>query len=184
MFNLEIIVLDQTKTSKLLYSRSRRESITHIVSIHDPNHKPASGFFQHPGKKLRLEFEDETVVGIDSPTEDHIKSILNFAKIIKQDLDKNDCKLLIHCYAGISRSTAAAFILLCSIFSDKTEKECFEEILRIRPIAKPNRLMVEFADNLLDRKNKMLEAIYRSASKIDQPEATIFNCPPVKPDPL
>lgn len=167
MGNLEIIVLDRTKAGKVLLSQSRRESITHIISIHNPEGgpksycSPAYGFFHHPAKKLRLSFDDIVAfeAGSVAPTEDDVRSVLNFSEIIKKDLEIGDCKILIHCYAGKSRSTAAALILLCYLRGPGYESECFNEIKRIRSIADPNPLMVLFADRQLNRNGAMMKTL-------------------------
>lgn len=67
--------------------------------------------------------------------------------------------LLIHCAAGISRSTAAAFAILCKAMGPGREREALLEIRRIRNIAYPNRLMVAYADILLERDGAMLAAV-------------------------
>ena len=57
--------------------------------------------------------------------------------------------LLIHCWAGISRSTAAAFITLCALNPDIEELELARALRRASPTAYPNRLLVALADEAL-----------------------------------
>ena len=66
--------------------------------------------------------------------------------------------LLIHCWAGISRSSAAAYAIAC----DRTpgfERDIAIELRRRSPSATPNRLMVRLADDLLQRYGRMVDAI-------------------------
>ena len=67
--------------------------------------------------------------------------------------------LVVHCYAGISRSTAGAFISLCAVNPKRSEKDIAARIRAASPTATPNARLVAFADRLLDRKGRMVEAI-------------------------
>ena len=67
--------------------------------------------------------------------------------------------LLIHCWAGISRSTAAAYIALCVLNPDKNENELARVLRRAAPSASPNPLLIAHADQVLDRDNRMVSAI-------------------------
>ena len=66
--------------------------------------------------------------------------------------------LLIHCAAGISRSTAIAFAALCHHAGPGNETACFQAVREIRPCAYPNSLIVRIADDILGRKGAMIEA--------------------------
>ncbi len=71
----------------------------------------------------------------------------------------NEARLLIHCRHGISRSPAVALAVLCQHYPSASEKKMFETVLKIRPHASPNRLIVDLADKLLRRKGRMSEAL-------------------------
>lgn len=64
-----------------------------------------------------------------------------------------------HCNAGISRSTAVAYILRCIWQGPGGEEECLEAVIDDRPEAEPNKLLVQYADELLRRKGRMLAAL-------------------------
>ena len=67
--------------------------------------------------------------------------------------------LLIHCHAGISRSTAATLMILAQARPDEKEDGLAERLLQSRPQAWPNSRMIEFADALLDRRGRLVAAI-------------------------
>src|SRR6478735_7680336 len=71
---------------------------------------------------------------------------------------------LVHCHAGISRSQAAAAILMCQ-HAPGREEEAFLRLLELRKHGWPNTRMVEFADQLLKRDGALLRGLqaYRVA---------------------
>jgi predicted protein tyrosine phosphatase len=75
-----------------------------------------------------------------------------------------EAHVLIHCHAGVSRSTAAAAILM-SQFRPGEEEQAFLKLLELRKHGWPNTRMVEFADTLLKRDGAMLRGLiaYRRA---------------------
>jgi predicted protein tyrosine phosphatase len=64
----------------------------------------------------------------------------------------------VHCHAGVSRSTAAAAILLAQR-NPGEEAAAFRHVARIRPGAWPNRRMVEIADRLLQRDGRLIDGL-------------------------
>ena len=66
--------------------------------------------------------------------------------------------MLIHCWAGISRSSAAAFAMVCDR-NPGFERDVATELRRRAPAVTPNRLMVALADDLLQRDGRMIAAI-------------------------
>jgi predicted protein tyrosine phosphatase len=67
--------------------------------------------------------------------------------------------MLIHCYAGVSRSTAAAFIAACALSPRRDEHEIAQAIRRHSPTATPNALLVSIADGMLGRDGRMAAAV-------------------------
>lgn len=67
--------------------------------------------------------------------------------------------LVVHCYAGVSRSTAGAFISACALRPDRTEEEWAVDLRRASPTATPNLHLVTLADRLLGRRGRMVAAI-------------------------
>src|SRR5947199_7012001 len=67
--------------------------------------------------------------------------------------------LVVHCYAGISRSTASAFAAACMLNPHRDEISIARQIRAASPIAQPNRLIVSLADKALRREGRMLRAL-------------------------
>ncbi len=88
------------------------------------------------------------------PGEAHVRELLEFV----QAWDRAQ-PLLIHCYAGVSRSTAAAFVSLCALQPQRDEAELAQLIRERSPTATPNLKFVQHADKILGRGGKMVSAI-------------------------
>ncbi|MBP0574123.1 hypothetical protein J8J27_25825, partial [Mycobacterium tuberculosis] len=67
--------------------------------------------------------------------------------------------MVVHCFAGISRSTAAAFIVACVLRPDLDEAELAASIRAQSPTATPNALLVRLADAHLGRNGRMIRAV-------------------------
>jgi predicted protein tyrosine phosphatase len=67
--------------------------------------------------------------------------------------------LLIHCFAGISRSTATAFIAACVQNPQTDETEIAWALRRASASAYPNRRLVALADSALGRGGRLSAAI-------------------------
>ena len=109
-----------------------------------------------PPRHLRLAVSD-----IDVPTDghvlpgaEHIERLLAFL----HDWDRAQ-PLVIHCYAGVSRSPAAAFIGACALSPARCELEIARALRRASPHATPNRRFVALADRMLARQGRMIEAV-------------------------
>jgi predicted protein tyrosine phosphatase len=109
-----------------------------------------------PERHLRIAVSDIEAPreGHVLPGEDHVRRLLDFM----QDWDRRD-PLLIHCYAGVSRSPAAAFIAACALAPGRAEIEIARDLRRASPTATPNRRLVALADQTLKRDGRMVAAI-------------------------
>ena len=85
---------------------------------------------------------------------DRCQQLINAAKSWDQS-----APLLIHCSEGVARSMAAAFIILCVVQPDRDEGEIAREIRQAAPHADPNLLLISEADALLNRDDRMIEAV-------------------------
>jgi predicted protein tyrosine phosphatase len=106
-------------------------------------------------RHLRLAFHDivEPMAGLTAPDRDLMQAVLDFGR--KREDQR---ALLIHCWAGISRSSAAAYAIACDR-NPAFEREIALELRGRSPSATPNRLMVRLADDLLQRDGRMVDAI-------------------------
>ena len=109
-----------------------------------------------PANHLRVQMDDitEAAEGFIAPSDIHIEQVLNFVR----GWDRN-APLVVHCYAGISRSTASAFAAVCALNPHRDEIAIARQIRAASPIASPNRLIVSLADKALGREGRMLRAL-------------------------
>ena len=145
-------------------------AFTHVISIWDPEWIDR-GVVEHQLKKrlageTRLHiayFHDCSVEepGRRLPAEDDLRQILTFAADLKPE-----AHVLIHCWAGISRSTAVAYAILCQFMGPGRESDCIEAILAVRPQAFPNTLIVDLADRILERHGAMRQACEKLISRV------------------
>jgi predicted protein tyrosine phosphatase len=92
--------------------------------------------------------------GMVPPGEAHVAKLIEFLKRWDR---KNP--LVMHCFAGISRSSAAAFIAACVAEPNKDEAELARRIRAASPTASPNPRLVALADKQLGRQGRMVKAI-------------------------
>ena len=109
-----------------------------------------------PANHLKVQMDDitEQMDGFVAPTDAHIEKVLNFVR----GWDRS-APLVVHCYAGISRSTASAFAAVCALNPHRDEIAIARLIRAASPIAQPNRLIVSLADKALGREGRMLRAL-------------------------
>jgi len=139
--------------------------VSHVLSIIDPQEPEPEAFRFYPShERLTLRFDDVVGVypGFEPPGRDDVKKLLDFGQSLASS--GKDGHLLVHCHAGISRSTAATAILLAQ-HNPGRERDAFLALLDLRPHGWPNTRMVDFADELLDRKGALLMGLgeYRRA---------------------
>jgi predicted protein tyrosine phosphatase len=105
---------------------------------------------------LKVQMDDitEQLEGFVAPTETHVGQVLDFVR----GWDRQ-APLVIHCYAGISRSTASAFAAVCALNPHRDEIAIARQIRLASAIASPNRLIVSLADKALGRDGRMLRAL-------------------------
>ena len=99
----------------------------------------------------------DIVVDLDGhtlPSEPHVEKLLAF--VLRWD---QAAPLLIHCFAGVSRSTAAAFIAACALRPHRFEAEIAQAVRANSPTATPNPRLVAIADAMLGRNGRMVAAI-------------------------
>ena len=96
----------------------------------------------------------EVIDGMIPPGEAHVTRLLDFVTA----WDRAE-PIVIHCWAGISRSTAGAFITACALAPHRDEHEIARSLRRRSSKATPNLRLVTIADGLLGRDGRMTAAI-------------------------
>ena len=103
---------------------------------------------------LRLHDISAPLDGYIVPDEQHVADLLNFVR----GWDRR-APLVMHCYAGISRSTASAFASVCALSPHRDERSIAQALRLASPTATPNIRIVSLADRLLGRGGRMTSAI-------------------------
>jgi predicted protein tyrosine phosphatase len=149
---LTIEVASRPEAGDILNSPQRCAEITCLVSIGDAGDALPAGY-DNVRRKLRLLVAD--VVTELGATEEDIRRIIQLGESLRSGTGR----VLIHCEAGVSRSSAAALIMYACWLGPGREQEAMRRVLSQRPVAVPNRRMVELADRLLDRGGRLVEAL-------------------------
>ena len=144
--------------------------VSHVLSIidtHEPR-PPALDAYEAIEHEL-IRFDDVVAEypGFEACTPAHIERLLAFGERVHAAAGSH---VLVHCHAGISRSTAAAAILMCQ-HAPGEEEAAFLRLLQLRRHGWPNTRMVEFADQLLGRDGALLAGLqaYRLALLQEKP---------------
>ena len=132
--------------------------VTHVLSILDPGwpEPEAFGAFD-PHRRLELRFHDviETEPGCVAPESLDVEQLLSFGHDLTEGKGTH---LLVHCHAGVSRSTAAATLIVAQARPDRPAEEALQTVLSRRPRAWPNLRILELGDALLERRGEIVGA--------------------------
>jgi predicted protein tyrosine phosphatase len=144
--------------------------VTHVLSIIDTHEPRPPALDTFPGIDHALIRFDDVVAeypGFEACTPQHIETVLDFGERAHAAPGSH---VLIHCHAGVSRSQAAAAILMCQ-HAPGREEEAFLRLLSLRKHGWPNTRMVEFADEMLKRDGALMRGLlaYRRALIADKP---------------
>lgn len=139
-----------------MHDTVRETGAHHVVTlIKDVSlvHRPASIMAQN---HLLLDMDDITdpIEGYVAPAEEHVGDLLRFVRAWPRA-----APLVVHCYAGISRSTAGAFVTACALNPQRDEAKIARALRDASPTAMPNIRIVSLADRLLGRDGRMIAAI-------------------------
>ena len=123
--------------------------IKDITLVHRPPSIPAANH-------LLLDMDDiaEPIEGYVAPGEEHVGDLIRFARAWPRQ-----APLVVHCYAGISRSTAGAFVTACALNPRRDELTIARALRAASHTATPNIRIVSLADRMLGRNGRMVTAI-------------------------
>ncbi|MDB5573125.1 MAG: hypothetical protein JWR79_282 [Tardiphaga sp.] len=132
-----------TGASHILTVMANVAQVQRPVSVLEANH-------------LRVQMDDitESMPGFTAPSESHVEQVLGFVRMWDRG-----APMVIHCYAGISRSTASAFTSICALNPGRDEGSIARQLRALSPSAHPNRLIVTLADKALKRNGRMVRAL-------------------------
>ena len=122
-------------------------------------------------KHLILGMDDisSPVDGYTHPAEEHVVELVEFVR----RWDRH-APLVMHCYAGISRSTAGAFISACALNPGRDETAIARAIRGSSATAMPNIMLVSHADRILTRNGRMVEAVMALGPSLPATEGEPF----------
>lgn len=134
-------------------TRTRASHVLTVINLGTPVLRPAA---IRAEDHLFIGFNDivEPQQGLIHPAAEHVEAILGFARSWPRQ-----APLVVHCFAGISRSTASAFIAACALAPERDEAAIARALRAASPSATPNALLVSLADAALGRQGRMSAAI-------------------------
>ncbi len=143
----------------------------HVISLlgDEAGIKLPAGIAPENHLRLRLHDISSPLDGYIMPDEEHIANLLDFVRGWNRR-----APLVVHCYAGISRSTACAFASVCALNPQRDEGNIAQALRRASPTATPNIRIVSLADRLLGRDGRMIAAIETIGRGIMASEGTPF----------
>ena len=124
-----------------------------VITIEEPN--TDDPFRTNAVPQLVLQFHDIDMTMLDyiEPEPEHVQQALTFAR-------EADGPLLVHCRAGVSRSTAIALAIAADRLGAGNERQACEWLWETYPQAQPNRLVVFLADETLKCQQSLFKAMF------------------------
>jgi predicted protein tyrosine phosphatase len=166
---LLVCPLSQVETARALHRPSHLVSLLSPASPEEAWPRPSVD-----DAHLRLAFHDiaEPREGLIAPDAALVARLLDFAA--GWDPAR---PMLVHCWAGVSRSTAAGFIIACQHAPGRSERDIAQALRAAAPYATPNGLLVSLADAALGRAGRMSAAIAEIGRGADAFEGALFELP-------
>jgi predicted protein tyrosine phosphatase len=143
----------------------------HVISLigDEARVKRPNGIAPENHLWLRLHDIAAPLDGYILPDEAHVAGLLRFVRAWDRSTP-----LVVHCYMGISRSTASAFASVCALSPHRDEEAIARALRRASPTATPNIRIVSLADRLLGRRGRMIAAVETIGRGILTDEAAPF----------
>jgi predicted protein tyrosine phosphatase len=145
-----------------------------VVSLLDPGFEFPDLGPAYRDRHLRLCFHDahDAAGDLVVPGAAHVRQLLDFFASWTRS-----APMLIHCRAGISRSTAAGFIAACLHDAARPELDIAHALRSASALARPNELMIQLADAAMGRDGRMLEVIRHTGRNLPWMIAVNENTP-------
>ncbi len=140
------------------------KDVTHILSLEDPG-TPKETPVWFKGVHWQIQFHDVESLsearefGSTAPTREQVAEVLRYGEECLKASRTGAVHLLVHCFAGASRSTAACYALVAQAVGAGKAKQALQFVVQLRPEAFPNLLVVKHADHLLGRGGELLRAL-------------------------
>lgn len=154
---MNIRVVPRRIAKEILADFEQWKNYDYLISFNDPEEK---ALVLPTGESIAFHFYDYNAPQYDKngklmpiPEIEDMERLISFIQTHKEG------KYLIHCYAGVARSPAAAFIALCVHYGLGQEERAMQEVVSLRPQCQPNYRMIELADQLLNRNGAMVAAL-------------------------
>jgi predicted protein tyrosine phosphatase len=162
-----IHVCSLSRIDEIVRATGARTLVT-LINEGTPVPRPAS---IAPERHLHVSMSDvvEELEGHVAPHDGHVGSLLDFIHA----WDRAD-PILIHCWAGVSRSTAAAYITACALNPLRSELQIARALRAASPTATPNARLVALADARLGRGGRMVAAVQSIGRGADCAEGVPF----------
>lgn len=131
------------------------QPIAAVLSLQSPGAIEGSGGAPRIGTVPQLVLECEDTADADhphAPRLHHVEAALAFGR-------EHGGKLLVHCHLGIARSTGMALAIVADRLGRGREDEALAQVLKARPCATPNPLIVTLADGLLGHRGALTTAV-------------------------
>jgi predicted protein tyrosine phosphatase len=148
-----------------------RTGARHVVSLlaHDANLMRPTMIAPENHLWLQLHDINAPMDGYVAPQIEHVEQLIAFVQRWPRET-----ALVMHCYAGVSRSSAAAFVTICALSPASDEQAIAAALRRASPTATPNIRIVAIADHLLARRGRMIRAVEAIGAGMVLPEAQPF----------
>jgi len=122
-----------------------------VITIEEPDTDDPFRTDAVPQLVLQFHDIDMTMLGLVEPEPEQVQQALTFA-------GETNGALLVHCRAGLSRSTAIALAIAAYRLGAGKERRACERVRQVYPQVQPNRLVVFLADEVLSRRQALVTA--------------------------
>lgn len=139
--------------------------VTHLFSIWgDPRSRPNTPYWIEPANHFHFNFNDVEHDTEDcvAPTREDVINAIEIGQLLIDHASVAPVHLLIHCYAGVSRSTAMALAILMMFYGPGGEVQAVGHLLQLRPQAMPNARIVHEVDILFGCNGQLVAAVDES----------------------